>query len=189
MNEKAMGTDAETLDHGVLEDDALEATATDSPRSRAWKAVGAAIVAMAVIISSALWWQVRSDKAVDDGANKASRVAAASMQRLLTFDPTTVTKDVPAEKKLLTGSFADEYENQMVTKSGPSVIANKIYAQASIARRGIVSASHDQVVVLIFANVARRVGLTDTPEIVGARMRVVMKRVNGKWLISDYKGL
>ena len=182
-------TDPEMSNDGVLGHEALEPTVAESPRSRVWTTIGAAVVALAVIASGALWWQVRSDKAVEDGANEASRVAAASMQRLLTFDPTTVTKDVPAEKKLLTGSFADEYENQMVTKSAPSVIKNKISAQASIARRGIVSASHDRVVVLIFANVARRVGSTGTPEIVGARMRVVMKQVNGKWLISDYEGL
>lgn len=162
---------------------------SDHPGSRVWPTIGVAIVALTVIAAGALWWQVRSDRAVDDGANDASRVAAASMQRLLTFDPSNVTKDVPAEKKLLTGSFADEYENQMVTKSGPSVIENKISAQASIARRGVVSAGHNRVVVLIFANVARQVGATGTPEIVGARMRVVMKKIGGKWLISEYKGL
>jgi Mce-associated membrane protein len=124
--------------------------------------------------------------------SSALRAARTSVHTILSYDYRTITTDIANAKADSTGVFAGQYAStakQLLSEASQV----KAIVQATVGSAGVVSASGDNVVVLLFvdqATVRKTPGkATPTTRIDQSRVRVTMTRVGGRWLVSDLAAL
>jgi Mce-associated membrane protein len=147
----------------------------------------AACVAFAVTTPSG-----SSSSLLSPNDSSALRAARSSVHTILSYDYRTITTDIANAKADSTGVFAGQYAStakQLLSEASQV----KAIVQATIGSAGVVSASGDNVVVLLFvdqATVRKTPGkATPTTRIDQSRVRVTMTRVGGRWLVSDLAAL
>lgn len=123
----------------------------------------------------------------EQAGRDATAAASSTLERLLTYSPTTVSTDLAKERALLTGDFKRDYANLVTTVVAPSAKKDKVTAQSTVADAGVVSISGDKVVVLAFVNVTVTSPSATDPKISGSRVRVTMRKVDGTWRMSGFK--
>jgi Mce-associated membrane protein len=124
----------------------------------------------------------------------ANAVAAAktSVQTILSYDYRSINADIAKAKADSTGVFAHQYAGtaaQLLSEAKQE----KAIVQATIGSSGVVSASANNVVVLLFvdqASVREASGQkSPTTRIDQSRVRVTMTLVRGRWLVSALAAL
>jgi Mce-associated membrane protein len=157
--------------------------------------VTAVVLALCVGLAAAdvvLWLRGR-DKPSSGHAQVAAVAAARQAVRdILSYDYRTLKADIAKAKSETTGLFAKQYAGS----------AEKLLAQAGELRAivratpstaGIVSATADEVVVLIFvdqASVKQQPGQkTPSTRIDQSRVRMTMTEVDGRWKLSQLAAL
>lgn len=148
----------------------------------------AALLAVAVLLAGALAALAvvnhRHDAETAARA-EASKVVTAHLTRLLSYTPATVSADLERERRWLTGSFLDEYTTLVTDTVAPAAVRDKVTAKASIVARGVQAATADRVEMLLFINVATTRAGAAKSDTQGSRVRVVVEKVDGDWLISS----
>jgi Mce-associated membrane protein len=159
---------------------------------------------IATIVLAALWlpagvavWAEAPDPSSGvtlQSANSLQAVTAAkgAVHTILSYDYRSIGSDIASAKADTTGEFARQYAStaaQLLSEAKQV----KAIVQATVGTSGVVSASRDDVVVLVFVDQAsvRQVKGQKTPttRIDQSRVQVTMTRVNGKWLISALAAL
>ena len=127
--------------------------------------------------------------AARDDALAAARTAARD---LLSYDYRTLDKDIAKAKSETTGAFAKQYAGAAGRLVADARQARAI-VQASPSAPGVVSASADQVVVLLFVDQASvkqtRGQRSPATRIDQSRVRMTMTLVHGRWLVSQLAAL
>lgn len=132
-----------------------------------------------------------------DAATQASRAAAVAAARtaahdLLSYDYRTIDHDIARAKTETTGLFARQYAQtaQQLLTQAKTVRA---IVQATPSSPGIVSATSDEVVVLVFvdqASVKQLPGAkAPATRIDQSRVQLTMTKVDGRWLVSQLAAL
>jgi hypothetical protein len=126
-------------------------------------------------------------RAADDGAQKAMYAAATAAQDLSSYDYRTLESDIKTAASQTTGQLRTDYEKQaqaiMATARQQQVVVN-----AQTVKSGVVTATPDQVVVLVFLNRTTSktggssAGQQRTPD--QLRLLMTMKRAGGRWLVA-----
>jgi Mce-associated membrane protein len=122
------------------------------------------------------------------GGQQAMYAAATAAQDLSSYDYRTLESDIKTAAAQTTGQLRTDYERQaqaiMATARQQQVVVN-----AQAVKSGVVSASHDQVVVLVFLNrttsklsSSASAGQERTPD--QLRLLMTMKKVGGRWLVA-----
>jgi Mce-associated membrane protein len=96
-----------------------------------------------------------------------------------------VEKDLGAARERLTGDFKDAYTELTRQVVIPGAKEKHISAVAKASAAASVSATDNHAVVLVFLNQTVTIGEgvpTDTAPVV----RVVLDKVNGRWLVSHF---
>jgi Mce-associated membrane protein len=149
--------------------------------TRLLAALGAVAVVLAVA-SGVLFWQDSRASATVTASEDAVAAARTGAETLFSYDYRTIDANLAAGQKVVAGSLAKDYaDTTKVVK--PTAVANKAVVKATVSQAGVVSASPDQVVVLLYLNQA-----TQNTKIQGTRMdmnrvRVTMEKVDGDWKI------
>ena len=117
--------------------------------------------------------------------NEAVRAATDTTTMMLTYKADTVEKDLDAANDRLTGQFKDSYNSMIRNVVVPEAKQRQISTMASVAGAGVVSASQNHAVVLLFVNQVFTVG-TDPPINNPTRARVALDKISGRWLISEF---
>jgi Mce-associated membrane protein len=125
--------------------------------------------------------------------NHSAEVAAKSaVHTILSYDYRSIGADIAAAKADTTGEFARQYSTT-ATQLLSEAKQVKAIVQATIGSAGVVSATNNEVVALLFvdqASVRQTAGAkTPTTRIDQSRVQVTMTRVNGKWLVSSLAAL
>ena len=122
----------------------------------------------------------------------ALHAATGAVHDLLSYDYRTLDADVSRAKTRTTGVFSQQYAQtagQLLTEAKQL----KAIVQASVGLPGVVSASGDRVVVLVFVDQASVKQLpgqkTPTTRIDQSRVQVTMTKVHGTWLVSALSAL
>jgi Mce-associated membrane protein len=146
-----------------------------------------------VVIAAGVTLLVRAPASPDTGAltdaNTMQAVAAAraAIRTISSYDYRSIDSDIAAAKADTTGDFAKQYAS-----AAPRLLAEssqlKAIVQATVGFAGVVSASPNDVVVLLFvdqATVREPPGsTTPTTRIDQIRVQVTMTRVGDRWLVS-----
>ena len=134
----------------------------------------------------------RADAATDDARTAAVEAARRAAHDVLSYDYRTLDKNIALAKSEATGLFAKQYAqstDQLVEQARQT----RAIVQATPSSPGVVTASNDEVVVLLFvdqASVKQLAGQkTPATRIDQSRVRLTMTKVGGRWLVSQLAAL
>lgn len=149
------------------------------------------LVAVALVLSVAvgvLAFKVAAEQAAEEAGPKAMKQAKSSIQQVLSYDYRTIESDLAKGKSLATGDFRKEWE-----RDAPRLLQvaqeNKTVLQTVPMSAAVSSATEDQVVVLVFATQASTTAEDSRTKLGTPRLRVTMRLVEDKWLISRLQRL
>jgi len=140
----------------------------------------------------ALWSHNRHADSLDSARTAAVVAAERAVHDILSYDYRTLGADLVRAKSETTGLFAKQYAGTASTLLAEAKQLRAI-VQATPASPGVVSASADEVVVLIFvdqASVKQASGQKrPTTRIDQSRVRLTMTKVGGAWKVSQLAAL
>ena len=137
---------------------------------------------------------LRDQDAVKVRHARSAAMAAATVTAgdVLSYDYRTLDADVARAQADATGVFAAQYRDTAAALKQQAAQTRAI-VQATPSRPGVVSATADEVVVLVFVDQAsvRQVAGAKTPttRIDQSRVRMTMTRVGDRWLVSQLAAL
>lgn len=166
---------------------------TRTKRSIAWKRVLAygVLPGLALVVALATgylkWLGGSAQDAQGSAALRAEtvRIGSEDAVALLSYKPESVDKDLGTARERLTGDFKDAYTSLTRQVVIPGAKEKHISAVAKASAAASVSATGGHAVVLVFVNQTVTVGdgvPTDTAPVV----RVVLDKVNDRWLVSHF---
>lgn len=157
-------------------------TTLGGTRSRRIGVIVLALLAVAGLAGTA-WFgtQWRSAQNTDKAADAAVVAARQFTNTLTSVSANSLDKDFTAVLAGSTGEF-----RQMYAKSSDQLrqllIDNKAQAKGSVLASGVVSASTDKVVVVMFVDQTVQNVSNTQPRIDRSRIRVTMTKHDGRWL-------
>jgi Mce-associated membrane protein len=153
---------------------------------------GAAVALLSMKVSHDQATAVISGGPVAQASTEAVAAAHVAAHDVLSYDYRTIGKDIARAKSETTGEFAQQYAS---TASQLLAQAKQVRAivQAKPSQPGVITATADQVVVLVFVDqlsVKEVPGAkTPTTRIDQSRVRMTMTRVGSRWLVSQLAAL
>lgn len=151
---------------------------------RTWLALAAAVVVGALVLAVVMLVRTPSDAEVRESALVAARTYATS---LTTFDARTLDADVERVRRASTPGFAEEYE-QTIAELRPTVEAEQTVSSGSVVGAGVEELGEDTATVLVAVN-QQLASATAQPRTEANRLRMVLERRDGRWLIRDVERL
>ncbi|MBF6149553.1 hypothetical protein [Nocardia nova] len=138
------------------------------------------------IAATGLLGQNLSDhRAVAAAERQARDSAQTRVPKVLSYDFNTVDSEFPTATQNLTGKFRDDFGKLGTSVIIPAAHRDAIVTKATIVGTAVVSASRDEVTLLLFLNQETTSTKYQGPRLDGSRVRVTMTRDSGTWLISD----
>jgi Mce-associated membrane protein len=159
---------------------------------RAGRAPLIALVLTVVLMALAtgfVWYRVQRADQIDAARQaglEASRDAAAV---LLSYDYRTLDKDFSAGKAVTTGAFRTQYASTTSKVVAPVAKEKKAVVKAEVVTAGIVRATPDTVVTIVYVNQVTTSSLQTGPKVDLSRVRMTLKHVSGRWLVSKVEAL
>jgi Mce-associated membrane protein len=192
-DESTEATDEAGKDTAKEPDDAEPAKAT---RKINWSRVLAfgilpGLVLLLAMAAGFLKWQDTSarDSDIANGESAAAgsvQAAKDSTIALLSYKPDTVEQQLVGARDLLTGDFRDSYTSLTNDVVIPGAKEKQISAVASVPAAASVSADPNHAVVLVFVNQTVVVG-TGAPTDTASSVRVILDKIDDRWLISNFE--
>jgi Mce-associated membrane protein len=152
-------------------------------------AVLAGLLVVALVGAGALVVLDRRAQAVDDARGAATRAASSAATKVLSYDYRHLAADFAAGTAQTTGAFRDQYARTTSQAVQQVATQTKATVVAQVASTGVVRASGDEVVVVLFVNQTTTSNRLERPQLDQNRVEMTMTRVGGRWLISQVRGL
>ena len=147
--------------------------------------------ALVVVLAATVLWEIiqtSSNSAAASAGQDAQNAARTAAQTILSYDYRSINSDMTKSETLTTGTFRQQYETD-----APRLLAlakqAKGVVQANVWQAGIVSESPSQVTVLLFVDQTTTQASNQTPQLSQNRVKMVMKKVGGNWLVSELDAL
>jgi len=165
------------------------ATLLDTARSIQWRSRFIAMLCLALASTGAGAWQWERSRQLDaiEQARRDALVAAeAGVPLVLSYGSNNAAADLAEADDHMT----TEYREKFTATVAPAIISRArrdgVSSSASIVESGVSEATSDsEVTLLVFVNQIVRDKDHPEPQTSGSRLRVVMKREDGEWRISD----
>lgn len=151
---------------------------------RVWLAVAGAVVVGTLVLAVVALLRMPSDAEVRDSALLAARTYSTS---LTTFDARTLDEDVERVRRSSTPEFAQEYD-QTIAQLRETVTAEQTVSTGTVVGAGLERLSGDTATVLVAVN-QEIVSAGAPPRTEANRLRMVLERREGDWLIRDVERL
>jgi Mce-associated membrane protein len=103
---------------------------------------------------------------------------------VFSYDYRRLDKDLQAGEAVTTGVFRQKYRlttSRLIRPQAPRLHASII---ANVRDAGVISATDDRVVLLVFLDLQSTSSLRTAPELKEPRLTMTMQRVNGRWLVA-----
>lgn len=181
----------EELSDDVAEEPlSVEAAGADRTRPAWGRLFGFALLpAIALILAlpaGFLRWQDSSARDAQRSAADSVAAAREGVVALLTYQPSTVDKELVAARDRLTGSFREEYTKLTSDVVIPGAKEKHISAVASVPAAASISATESHAVALILVDQTVIVG-NGAPTGSSSSVRVTLDKVGDRWLISGFE--
>jgi Mce-associated membrane protein len=134
-------------------------------------------------------YRVRSDQRVETARDQAMAAAHDHAQAILSYDYRHLDADFAAARATLTGGFARDYKVTTTTLVRPGAEQYHVVVKAEVAAQSVVSATADQVVVLLFVNQTTTSTRLDGPKVDLNRVRLTLVNSGGRWLVNKVVAL
>jgi len=134
-------------------------------------------------------WRHHSSTSEKSNSAAALATARTSITTLLTYQGKDIAHELSAEEHLLTPEYAGTYRDMMLRQVAPTAQAANASVAASVVASGIVRASSQSVVTLLFVNVTTHTAKDPNPVTQGSRLRVTLDHSGKRWLVSNVEPL
>ena len=121
---------------------------------------------------------------VSSARKDALAAATDAVPVLLTYDLASLKSDADKRERLLTKSFAADYQKLVSTKLQPQASKKQLVTQTQVATASTISTKGDDATILMFLNQASYAKGMDAPTSTGSRVRIEMKKVGGAWKVA-----
>ncbi|KQY56416.1 hypothetical protein [Nocardioides sp. Root140] len=128
---------------------------------------------------------------VSQARNEALAAAKSRVPVLLSYENATIDRDLEAAIGQTTGDFHGDYQKILDDVVRPAATDRKISTSASVSGAGVVSASADEVVVLVFLTQKTVTGNggAGRTSVTGSRVEVTMSPAGAEWKIAGLRPL
>jgi Mce-associated membrane protein len=188
------GADARVDDEAEAADEADLVDVDEAPAERgarlSWTRILAWIILPALALAVALGdgylrWLDGSARASRTAAEQSVKAATDSTIAILSYRPDSVERDLRGAADRLTGGFRQQYTQLVSDVVAPGAKQQHISAAATVPVAASVSATQNHAVVLVFVNQTTTIG-NDAPTQTTSSVRVILDKVDGRWLISQF---
>lgn len=184
--------DEDDEDFEFEDDDDDEDTEEVAPDLTRVRQVLAILAVVALILSGAVFYllvQVKHAQAADEAGDVAVSMAGSDAEHILSYDYRTLDTNFQQALALTTGGFRTQYQQTTGQLVRPQAMKQKVIVQASTRDAGLISASDNNAVVLVFVDRITTKAGQQKPTFNQDRVRMTMTKVNGKWLVSKLDAL
>ncbi len=179
-------SDAELDDADFADSDLADGATAVNSRVRV--AALAVAVALAVALAGVLFWFDHQGSSADAARRDAVPASVRAAETILSYDHTRMDADIAAASKLTTGQFRKDYADTSRTVA-PIAREYKAVVKATVKASSVVSATSDQVVVLLFVDQSTQSTRVQGTQVDQARVRMTMRRVGDDWLAAKVEAL
>jgi len=151
-----------------------------------------ALLIMTVLMTTAtavVWYQVHRHDATENARRAGLETSRDAARVLFSYDYRTLSKDFAAGAAITTGTFRTQYADTTTKVVSPVAIEKKAVVKAEVVTAGVVRAGPDTVVTIVYVNQVTTSSLQTGPKVDLSRVRMTVKRVGGRWLISNVEAL
>ncbi len=148
--------------------------------------------ALLVVVLLALGLLVRADRsarAVDQARGEAVRAARTAATKILSYDYRHLDADFAAGRALTTSPFAEQYARTTADAVKQVATDTKAAVVADVAAVGVQQATAHRVVVVLFVNQTTTSTRLERPQVDQNRVEMTMVERDGRWLVSQVRGL
>jgi Mce-associated membrane protein len=170
------------------ESEAPSAGARSSLRSGPILALLLTTVLMAVA-AGFVWFQVQDHKATDQARQAGLEASRDAARVLFSYDYRTLPKDFRAGAAVTTGAFRKQYAETTSKVVTPVATEKKAVVKAEVVTAGVVRASTDKVVTIVYVNQVTTSSLQAGPKVDLSRVRMTLVHVGSGWLVSKVEAL
>jgi len=139
----------------------------------------------ATVVLGAVAWQARRTA---DAGKAAVPVARSYAKEILSYDYRHIDADIARAKKDATGSFRADYGDTSKLVR-PLSLQYHVIVVATVKAASVVSAGPDKVVLLLFVDQKTTSTRIAGPKIDQSRVRMILVRSGGKWLVAKVDAL
>lgn len=160
---------------------------------RRWRITS--LVALTALVAVTAWAalrlaaRVRQDDAVAQARTAALAAAATEIRQILSYDYRSIGADLTRARNDTTGQFRGEFAVLASQLIGPAASQQHTVTTAAVPAASVVSATPDQVVVLLFIDQRTQSRVRPQPQQTAGQLRVTMQRVGGRWLVAQFQAL
>lgn len=193
-------TDEQPTAHGDHAEPEALAAAPDEPAAAAaarprsaWRSgpvLALLLTAVLMAVANGFVWYLVHDHDATESARRAGLEASRDAARVLfSYDYRTLDKDFSAGKALTTGSFRKQYADTTSKVVTSVATEKKAVVKADVVTAGVVRASESTVVTIVYVNQVTTSSLQTGPKVDLSRVRMTLKHVGGRWLVSNVEAL
>ncbi|KLI09912.1 Mce associated membrane protein [Mycolicibacterium conceptionense] len=171
----------------TTDDDTTAPTDTEAPgtgrQRRLSVAAGAAVLVAATAMTAVLGWQVLQLRKLDAAGSQARAAATSYAETLTSIDSSKIDENFTRVLDGATGEFKDMYA-QSSGQLGRLLAEHKATAHGMVVESAVKSATPETVEVLLFVDQSVSNAAMPEPRLDRSRIRMTMKKVDGRWLAS-----
>ncbi len=160
---------------------------------RRWRVTSAAVLgalaAGAVAASVQLAGEVRRDDAVAAARTAALAAARTEIRQILSYDYRSIGAGLARARDDTTGQFRGEFGVLASQLIGPAATQQHTITWAAVPAAAVVSATADQVVVLLFVDQSTADTAQPQAQRTASQLRVTMQRDGRRWLVAQFQPL
>ena len=155
-------------------------------RRRRVGAAAAAAVVMALTVGDVLVMNEASDRRQESSARHgALRAARELVPTLLSYDHTSLSADLARARTTTTGKFRGDFDTLVADVVRPAATKRHVRTKAVVSGAGVVSTTGSgRVTVLVFLTQTSTSSVEKSPVVSTSRVKVVMVKAAGRWLIA-----
>lgn len=174
-------------------DEAAPAVAAPARPRGAWRSPAVLALLLTTVLMAVaagfVWYQVHQKDATETARRAGLETSRDAARVLFSYDYRTLDKDFAAGKAITTGAFQKSYGDTTSKVVGPVARDKKAVVKAEVVSAGVVRASPTSVVTVVFVNQVTTSSLATAPKVDLSRVRMTVKRVGGRWLVSNVTAL
>ncbi|GAC1443256.1 MAG: hypothetical protein NVS3B26_08670 [Mycobacteriales bacterium] len=151
-----------------------------------------ALLLMTVLMAAAtavVWYQVNRHDATETARRQGLETSRDAARVLFSYDYRTLPKDFSAGLAITTGRFRAQYADTTSKVVTPVATAKRAVVKAEVVTAGVVRATPDTVVTIVYVNQVTTSSLQPGPKVDLSRVRMTVRDVGGQWLISNVEAL
>lgn len=143
------------------------------------------ILCALLAIGAVLFGKVRDMETTAKSRAEAVAAARDLLPKVLSYSYDTLDASLTGATDALTGDFKSDFQQLVDSAVRPSAADRKIVTTTAVQDASVVDADQSHATVLAFINQSTTAADQQTPKIDGARLRIGLEKVDGRWLISS----